>query len=95
MKMNGEMDSEVPFIRGYILEELLRSVFVGGNGSSCLIMSDHLLLWWLWSKVRALMLMKAYGEVLEYSRLLYSSYLLNAESYSLYSKWIQKQLYNS
>lgn len=69
--MNGEMDSEVPFIKGYILEELLRSVFVGGNDSSCLIMSDHLLLWWLWSKVRALMLMKAYGEILEYSRLLY------------------------
>lgn len=84
-----------PLSGAYILEELLHSVFVGGNGSSCLIMRDHLLLWWLWSKVRALNLMKAYGEVLEYSRRLYSSYLLNAESYSLYSKCIQKQLYNS
>lgn len=33
---------------------------VGGNGCRCLIMSDHLFLWWLWSKVKALMYMRAH-----------------------------------
>ena len=37
---------------------------VGGNGCRCRIVSDHLLRWWLGSKVKALMYMKAHGGTL-------------------------------
>lgn len=44
----------------YISERSTPRCAVGGNGCMGLIVTDHLLLWWLCSKVKALMYMKAH-----------------------------------
>lgn len=67
------------FIIYYISEEVL--CVVGGNGCRCLIMNDRLLLWWLCSKVKTLMYMKAHGGTLWPPLYLPTLPLLNAVGY--------------
>lgn len=65
---------------------------VGGNGCRCLIMSDHLLLWWLRSKIKALMYVRDHGGIprplfsqLLYCRLQYSKYIWPSVRYEDFS----------